>query len=299
MGQTGIPYCDTTWDLTIGCRKRSAGCGNCWAARTVHRLACKPVPGYGLQTRGINKVSAGPDWDWLDQPTVNLLDWNLDRPCHWRDPRFVFVNSKSDLFDERVPFEYIGYIFDIMNEARQHHYMVCTKEPGRMAEYIAWYQTTRSRKATGEPEWPRTFPHVILMTSIEGPQELHRWIKLSRIPAALRGVSLEPLLEPMGGCLAPWISQIDWLVIGCEKLPGGRAGRWSPHQHCMREEFWAEVDRLVDLCRVNTDTALWVKQGPGWPPRREGGLPVTANLAEFPESCRIQQRPRWTVNQNS
>lgn len=286
---TDIPYCDETWDLTIGCRPRSEGCDSCWATHTVHRIAQKGVAGYQGQVEAF-----GCRWAKTDR--VNLLTANLDKPLHWRKPRFVFVNSKSDLFDARVPFAFIGHAFDVMNEAYQHRYMVLTKEPAAMARFIRWYMKERGgcdeRPTTSPRSWPETFGHVILMVSVESPGHLDRVKTLIQIPAHHRGVSLEPLLEPIAVELWPLLRTdgLSWVVVGCEKLPGGRAGRWSPHPHCMREEFWNEVDRLVDVCRIQR-VPIWVKQGPGWPPRASCGLPVTHIRSEFPRACRVQQRP--------
>jgi protein gp37 len=223
MATTKIPYCDATWDLTIGCRKRSPGCDHCWAVRTVHRLQHACIYGYcavGLNGRVTNgtQVTAGGN-DWLASRNVNLLDRNLGIPLKWKKPRFIFVNSKSDLFDERVPFEYIGQAFDVMAQARQHRFMVLTKEPERLAEFVDWYVLL-----------PSDFPHVILMTSIESAEYLHRWETLARIPAALRGISFEPLLGPVSGGLLKYLADIQcsncgWLGFVNNDTPEGGLAR--------------------------------------------------------------------------
>lgn len=308
---TDIPYCDKTWDLTIGCKKRSPGCDNCWAIPTVHRLQCKPVRGYGFQTAGATKTTGERVWDWLPTAEVNLLDWNLTAPLHWRKPSFIFVNSKSDLFDDRVPFEFIARAFNVMCDAPEHRFMILTKEPGRMAEFIDWYMPWTIRDKTPHI-WPKHFPHVILMVSVEGPEQLDRISTLMEIPAAMYGVSFEPLIEPLarwkfnevispcgyycdhgedGYGHRPERSKLDWAVVGCEKLPGGSAGRWK--RQYLRDEgdpcdWWTEASRIVHACQ-EAGVATWVKQGPMYV---MGRIVVTDDPADFPTDCRVQKKPK-------
>lgn len=51
----------------------------------------------------------------------------LAQPLTWREPRMVFVNSMSDLFHKEVPPEYVGRVFDTMEEADWHTFQVLTK----------------------------------------------------------------------------------------------------------------------------------------------------------------------------
>jgi protein gp37 len=314
MGHTDIPYCDCTWDLTIGCRKRSPGCANCWATRTVHRLAAK-LPAYRGQTTEDGK-------DWLPTGCPTLLACNLGLVLGWRGGRFIFVNSKSDLFDERVPFAFITRVWGAMAMGSQHKYMILTKEPGRLAQFIAQYQ-----QAVRVPAWPNDFPHVILMTSVEGPEQFHRWITLSRIPAQLRGISLEPLLQPIAKQLTPWITQglnychacgwygeddgdelhgpafpcpacgeetdaipldemLDWIVVGCEKLAGGRAGRWAAEDPT---GWWNDASMIRHHAAL-WSVPVWMKQGPYY---RNGKVFVSDMTGDWATDCRIQQHPRW------
>jgi protein gp37 len=297
MGTTKIEYCDVTWDLTIGCRKRSPGCENCWATRTVHRLAGRLslYPDYGGQVDSDGR-------DWLETEDVNLLEWNLEKPRQWRKPRFVFVNSKSDLFDQRVPWDFIGRAFDVMALANWHHYMVLTKEADRMGRFLEWYRKSAPRPA----DWPKNFAHVILMTSVEGPDWMGRIEQLMRLPAALRGVSFEPLLGPLGDIVDPRFHSngncfyypeycafnwggLDWVIIGCEKLAGGRVGRWAGRDV---EGWWQEARRIVERCRA-AGIPVWMKQGPSLDHRPEEQPRVVTGVDDFPPSCRVQDPPNW------
>jgi protein gp37 len=311
MGHTDIPYCDCTWDLTIGCRKRSPGCANCWATRTVQRLAGAGLDGYcthhdrdrtDRETR-VGEIQTSYDGkDWLPTAAVNLLHWNLAQPSGWRKPRFIFVNSKSDLFDERVPFSFVTRVWGAMAMAPQHKYMILTKEPGRLAQFIAQYQ-----QVVRVPSWPNDFPHVILMVSVEDAEHLGRIDQLLRIPAAHYGVSFEPLLGPVSEKIGRYLWRdrnedddldrygqlLDWVVLGCEKRAGGRAGRWASADG---DGWWAETDKIAELCEA-VPVPLWVKQGPVLtksPKRGPARIEkVCDDMAEFPPTCQIQQHPRW------
>ena len=235
MAETKIPYCDATWDLTIGCRKRSPGCLNCWATRTVHRLARRGVRGYCGQEESANGLppyllqTSLDGKNWKPMAYVNHLYHNVDKPLQWKSPRFIFVNSKGDLFDERVRFEFIGAAFDVMAQAKQHRYMILTKEPGRLAEFIDWYSTDGRRRMGAS--WPDDFPHVILMTSVEDAEHLGRIKTLLRIPAVHYGVSFEPLLGQLAPGLLRYLADIQcskcgWLGFGDNDTPD-QDGHWE------------------------------------------------------------------------
>lgn len=303
MAETEITYCDRTWDLTIGCRKRSEGCDNCWATRIVHRLASADVHGYAGNGVGCSYQTREHGEDWEPTERVNLLEWNLDKPPHWRKPQFIFLNSKSDLFDERVPFEFIAEAFEMMRQTPHHRYMVLTKEPARMAEFISWYQTPGWSTMPLSGVWPDQFRHVILMVSVESPDHIDRIDTLMQIPAAMRGVSIEPMLAPLAAKLVLRITVLtvdgprpDWVVVGCEKLMGGKAGRWAGEEI---DAWWGAAAMVVKACRY-AGVPVWMKQGPDLshcPSHWKTGVrpPVTHDMANFPPSCRVQQKPAGLI----
>lgn len=86
MGQnSSIEWTESTWNPVTGCSKISAGCKNCYAERLAFRL----------QAMGNVRYAAGFD--------ITLHDDLIELPKRWRDPRVIFVNSMSDLFQEEVP----------------------------------------------------------------------------------------------------------------------------------------------------------------------------------------------------
>jgi len=131
----------------------------------------------GLAYIGI--ASGRPRWTG----EIRLNHDLLERPLHWKKPRMIFTCSMSDLFHEDVPFRFIDRIFHTVELGRQHTLQILTKRPKRMLEYM----TSRSA------DFP--LPNAWFGVSVENPDYLWRVEELLKIPAAVRFVSLEPMLE--------------------------------------------------------------------------------------------------------
>jgi protein gp37 len=189
---TAIEWTDTTWNPVTGCSKISPGCANCYAERLARRLQAMGSPHYG---RGFSVA-----WHWDA----------VEAPLHWRKPRRVFVNSMSDLFHEDVPIEFIESVFDMMQRADRHQFQVLTKRAERLAQCAAYLF------------WPR---NVWMGVSVENDGYAHRIDYLRHVDAAVRFLSLEPLLGPVPNLD---LSRIDWVIVGGESGPGARPmeGQW-------------------------------------------------------------------------
>ena len=208
MGTTEISWTDCVWNPLIGCSRVSAGCQRCYAERFAHR-------GLAPQHRGLTTMSkSGPRWTGEVREVLGMLA----EPLKWKKPRAVFVNSMSDLFHEKVGFEYIAAVFGVMAACPQHTFIVLTKrDPRKWFEWVsinrgcdeaAWcfhcaqcsqdesllipYRTaTKSLYA-----WPLS--NVVLGVSCENQAAADERVPwLLQTPAAARVVSLEPLLGPI------------------------------------------------------------------------------------------------------
>jgi len=186
MSKTGIEWTDTTWNPTTGCSKTSDGCTHCYAATMARRL----------QAMGQEKYRNG------FEPTVH--EHLIDEPLRWRKPRHVFVNSMSDLFHEQIPERFIRQVFEVMEKAEQHRFQVLTKRSQRLAELAP------------RLPWPS---NVWAGVTVESSRYLHRLDDLRRVPAAIKFVSAEPLLGPLGGID---LNGVNWVIVGGESGPGAR-----------------------------------------------------------------------------
>jgi protein gp37 len=204
--QSSIEWTDATWNPVRGCSKVSAGCASCYAMRQAHRFS-----GSGKPYEGLTHVVPGKGPQWTG--AVRTVPQLLDEPLHWRKPRRIFVNSMSDLFHPDVPDEFVHAVFAIMAVTPHHTYQVLTKRPERMSELLGQagiagaiaaetgpgcdYPGRRPFIRPDDMPWP--LPNVWLGTSVEDQAAADERIPhLLRTPAAVRFLSCEPLLGPLG-----------------------------------------------------------------------------------------------------
>lgn len=201
---THIEWTDATWNPVTGCSVVSPGCTNCYAMKWAGtRLRHHPSRA-GLTT----DTKAGPVWN--GQVRFNA-EW-LDQPLRWTRPRRIFVCAHGDLFHEEVPDAWIDQVFAVMALAPQHTFQVLTKRAARMRRYLTaegqqyrvdheidLLAASRPHIKGGfesEPNWP--LPNVWLGVSAEDqPRADERIGELVATPAAVRFVSLEPMLGPI------------------------------------------------------------------------------------------------------
>jgi protein gp37 len=211
-----IEWTEQTWNPTIGCTKVSPGCKNCYAEGMARRLKAMGLKGY---ERGFQ---------------LALMPERLAEPLERRKPTVYFVNSMSDLFHEKVPFDYVERVFKVMAQAHWHTFQVLTKRAERMEAFC------RERNVP---------PNAWLGISVENRKHgVPRIDVLRRIDATIRFLSVEPLLEDVGKLD---LAGIHWVIVG---------GESGPHARPMRAE-WAENVRRQCL---EADVAFFFKQWGAW-----------------------------------
>lgn len=241
-----IEWTDATWNPVAGCSIASAGCSNCYAMRMAARLEAMGVEKY----TGLTRKSGGRA-KWTGQ--VRCDERALEVPRGWRKPRKVFVNSMSDLFHDAVPQAFIEKVWKVMKDTPQHDYQLLTKRPERMREVLS----------DGGFD---ILPNVWLGTSVEGPEVADRIEHLRATPAAIRFISFEPLIGPIGNAN---LDGIAWAIVGGESGPSARP----------MEESWVwDIERL---CR-RYDTAFFFKQWGGVNKKATGRLLGGRTYDEMP-----------------
>jgi protein gp37 len=181
-----IEWTDATWNPITGCTKVSPGCKHCYAERLSHRLQ---LMGQANYRNGFN---------------LTLQRQMLDLPLRWKTPKRIFVNSMSDLFHKDVPIEYIKEVFAVMSRADWHQFQVLTKRSQRL------------RELSEQLPWPA---HIWQGVSIESDKYTDRVEDLRATGAAVKFLSLEPLLGPLPELN---LKGIDWVIVGGESGPGAR-----------------------------------------------------------------------------
>jgi len=213
MANTTIEWTDKTWNPITGCTKHSAGCAHCYAEVMSRRLK-----GMG-QKKYINGFQLTMHEDALDEPKA------------WKKPHEIFVCSMSDLFHADVTFEFIDKIMDTIRATPQHRYQLLTKRAERMAEYFS----TRDVPVNA---W--------LGVTVESAAVKHRIDSLRNLPATVRFLSCEPLIDTLGEMD---LSNIDWVIVGGESGPKARP---------MKEE-WAL--RIQAQCEKQGSTFFFKQWG--------------------------------------
>jgi len=241
--QTAIEWTDATWNPVTGCTKISPGCKHCYAERLAVRLQAMGNPRY---RRGF-AVTVHPD--------------QLSLPLRWREPRRIFVNSMSDLFHEDVPDSFIRRAFDVMAEARWHVFQVLTKRSRRLAELAP------------RLPWPSNIWQGV---SVENARYTRRITDLVKVPAAIRFLSIEPLLGPIADLP---LAGIAWVIVGGESGPGHRPIR-------------AEWVRSIRHQCSDAEVAFFFKQWGGRTPKAGGRVLDGREWNEMPNVGQLQPRER-------
>jgi protein gp37 len=246
-----IEWTEKTWNPITGCDRISPGCDNCYALTLAKRLKAMGQAKY--QHDG-DPSTSGPGFG------LTVHDLAMLEPLCWRMPRRVFVNSMSDVGHARVPRAALARIWAVMALTGRHHFQVLTKRPKRLASVLAdpafvdkvaaqattligsrswrrWQLDLGGQRLAGDsglgggwtvtgtgastlwmPPWP--LPNVWIGTSIESDRYCWRAAAIRRAPAAIRFLSLEPLLEPLPSLD---LTGIDWVIAGGESGSGHRA----------------------------------------------------------------------------
>jgi len=223
-----IEWTEATWNPVRGCLKISPGCKHCYAETFAERF------------RGVTRHAYEHGFD------PRLVPGKLLEPLRWSGSRTVFVNSMSDLFQDAVPDAYVAAVAAIMRRVHWHTYQVLTKRSQRLRNLL---DTTLHEVAAS--------PHIWWGVSVEDRRYgLPRIDHLRQAPAAVRFLSVEPLLEDLGTID---LSGIHWVIVGGESGPGARP---------MHKEW---VKSLRDQCRL-AKVPFFFKQWGGVQKSKQGRL---------------------------
>jgi protein gp37 len=252
MAASDIEWTEATWNPIAGCSILSPGCTNCYAMRMAARLQAIGVAKYAGTTR-----KSGKRHVWTGR--VNVDPKAIDAPLAWKKPQRIFVNSMSDLFQEKADESFIRRVWKVMGQAHWHSFQVLTKRPDRMLEVLS------------KPDFS-VLPNVWLGTSVENEDYLGRIDLLRRVPAAIRFVSFEPLLGPITD---PDLAGIHWAIVG---------GESGPHARQVKQSW---IERLRDVC-AEQGVAFFFKQWGGTRKKKSGRLLSGRLWEEYPSRITIQ-----------
>ena len=211
MAETKIEWTDKTWNPVTGCTKKSEGCVHCYAEVMARRL------------KGMGQLK------YRNAFSLTLHPEDLDEPKKWRKPHNIFICSMGDLFHEDVPFEFVDKVMKTIRETPWHRYQILTKRAERMEEYFLSHSVPSNA-------W--------LGVTVEVQRTLSRIDNLRHLPASVRFLSCEPLLEDLGHMD---LEGVDWIIVGGESGTQARP---------MKEEWVLNIKRQAE----EQDIAFFFKQ---------------------------------------
>ncbi len=220
---TGISWTHHTFNAWWGCTKIAPGCDNCYA-------------------EALDKRTGGNYWGAENKPRrTKQSNWN--KALRWNKQakadgvrRRVFCGSMMDWCDKDAPEGARDDLFSLI----------------RMTPWLDWQLLTKRATLIEKclpADWGKGYHNVWLGVTVEDVYHgLPRLDALRSIPAKVRFLSVEPLLENLGSCLN--LDKIDWCIIGGESGPGFRPFNKN----------WAL--NLILFCEA-FDVPVWFKQHGG------------------------------------
>lgn len=211
MGQkSAIEWTDHTFNPWWGCTKVSPGCTHCYAETFSSR--------YRYDVFGPRKARRTFGDKYWQEP----LKWN--RQAIQLEKRMrVFCASMADVFEDNKSIELERQkLWSLIDETPMLDWLLLTKRPQNMLSFTPW-----------ENGWP---PNAWAMTSVENQEQAEKRIPiLLEVPTVVRGLSVEPLIEPVD--LRPWLNEVQWVIVGGESGQGARQMQpdwvWDIRNHCI------------------------------------------------------------------
>lgn len=233
MENTEISWTHNTFNPWIGCEKVSAACKHCYAEAFSHRYnqtGKRGLPLWGTPQSSDRRLTSEANWKLPPR-------WNREARKAGQRTR-VFCASLADVFEDRselVPWR--ERLFNLVDATPALDWLLLTKRPQNIA---AMYPRSWSQRP---PQ------NVWFGTTVEDRKALARIDHLRAVPATVRFLSVEPLLEDLGELD---LRGIDWVIVGGESGHGARPMRpeWarSVRDQCIAQNVrfhfkqWGEFD---------------------------------------------------------
>ena len=252
--QSKIQWTDHTFNPWEGCQKVAPECDHCYAEAMNIRFK----GGANWGAKAPRRRTSAQNWN---KPSR----WNAQADAffrvHGRRQR-VFCASLADVFDNAINPAWRADLWALIQECDRLDWLLLTKRPQNITKMLPL-------------DWDGGWPHVWLGTSAGTQKTADQNIPhLLAVPAAVRFVSAEPLLEAinltnlMGKATPHRISEdgsheysvtidqsgynrLDWVICGGESGPSARP----------MHPDWARS--LRDQCR-DADVPFFFKQWGNW-----------------------------------
>jgi len=232
---TKIEWTDHTFNPWIGCTKVSPACDHCYAEVSTPSRTLEVKWGAGEPRR----VTSDSNWKLP-------LRWNAQHEQffaeHGRRQR-VFCASLADVFDNEVPNAWRQRLLSLIADTPNLDWLLLTKRIGNVERMLQNACEHDGRLMDANDRY-RPLENVWIGATICNQEEADRDIpKLLNVPAAVRFLSMEPLLGPVdltkeylaskcGGSYpfprlagehrTKLVDLLDWVIVGGESGPNAR-----------------------------------------------------------------------------
>ncbi|MEN5117457.1 phage Gp37/Gp68 family protein [Luteimonas sp. TWI662] len=235
MAETSaIEWCDSTFNPWIGCTRVSPACDHCYAAVSTPTRTMGIAWGAGQARRRTSPSNWRQPLTWNARHAVFFAE-------HGRRRR-VFCASLADVFDNEVAPHWLADLLSLIALTPNLDWLLLTKRVGNVQRALRMAGAHMAATAATTPahrllaDWLRGTPpaNVWIGATICNQSEADRDIpKLLLVPAAVRFLSMEPLLGPVNlygfvsanrRCInaAGVTDSLDWVIVGGESGPNAR-----------------------------------------------------------------------------
>jgi protein gp37 len=259
-----IEWTDHTFNPWVGCTKVSPACDHCYAESWAKRSGSPQLWDDGQRRR--TKPS---NWN---QP----LKWNAQAASAGRRAR-VFCASLADVFDNTVPDEWRADLFSLIKKTPHLDWLLLSKRIGNARSMLPL-------------DWGDGYENVWIGSTVVTQEEVNRdLLKLLKVPAKVRFLSCEPLLEPICIGLVGTLPKSDFsgYQLVCDRLHWVIVGGESGAKARPMAQQW--VEQIRDEC-FDADVAFFMKQG------SQANWPAFKDFERFGDSVRVREWPRATFS---
>jgi protein gp37 len=192
MENSRIAWTHHTFNLHIGCTQCSEECKNCYAKKEDGRNKLEPVSHWG---------PGAPRYELSEAYWKKPYSWNKKAEAEGTRKR-VFCGSMCDWCDDEAPLGVRGKLWYIIRNTPMLDWLLLTKRENNIVGFLP-------------PDWGTSgYPNVWLGVSCGNKKNGYPRIDVLRwIPAAVRFLSVEPMLEDMSNIN---LTGIDWVICGGE-----------------------------------------------------------------------------------
>lgn len=277
---TGVSWTDATYNVAIGCDKKSEGCTFCymmregmWRGQNRNGNVVKTKTVFNAPLKWKNRTTKlnlkAKDGSITDKERIEL--------AQLLKIKLVFTSSLTDFWHEAID-SYRHEAFDIIRQCPEYTFQILTKRIERVPDLLP-------------ADWGDGWKNVWMMATAENQE---RWDErigiLQSIPAQIRGVSIEPILSAVDirkGLKfdANGLPLIHWIVVGGES--GNDSGEWRYRKS--RIEWY---ESIVQQCK-ELGIAVFVKQlGTFQSKQLKMSDRSGTNILEFPSTLQVREFPK-------